>query len=99
MSFNLTQINQQKVKAIPLPYEEKKPVRGCDVCSEPYANIFCVAKKKSGKTSVIHHLFKECTSKKTTIIIFCSSIYKDKNWISIRRWIEGEIHVNFIHQV
>jgi len=88
MSFNLRQINNQQVRAIPLPFEARKPVRGSDVCSEAYANIFCVAKKKSGKSSAVFHLLKECTSKKTTIIVFCSTLYKDKNWIAIRKWIE-----------
>ncbi len=64
MSLRLTPINNQHVNAIPLPYEHLKPVRGSDVCTEAYSNIFCVAKKKSGKSSAVFHLMKECTSKK-----------------------------------
>ncbi len=40
--------------------------------------------------------------KKTIIIIFCSTLYKDKNWIAIRKWVEkrGNPHEFFtsIHQ-
>ncbi len=29
-----------------------------------------------------------CTSPKTHIIIFCSTLYNDENWVEIRRWLE-----------
>jgi len=38
---------------------------------------------------------KECV-KKTIIYIFCSTAYKDKNWIQIRRYFKNkgmEVHV------
>ena len=31
---------------------------------------------------------KECSTKHTIIIIFCSTVYKDKNWIQIRKYFE-----------
>lgn len=31
---------------------------------------------------------KECASKKTVLVIFCSTCYKDKNWIQIRKYFE-----------
>ena len=84
--ISLRQINNQYVSAIPIPDEDKRPIKGFDICEEPYANIFLCAKKKSGKTSALFKIIKECVVKKTIIVVFCSTAYKDKNWIQIRRY-------------
>ena len=78
--ITLKQINNQYVKAIPLPEIDPRPVKGYDICQEIYANIFLCAKKKSGKTSALFKILKECATKKTVIIIFCRTVYKDPNW-------------------
>lgn len=86
--ISLKQINHQVVKAIPLPDEDTRPIKGYDICEELYANIFLCARKKSGKTSALFKILKECASRKTIIIVFCSTCYKDKNWIQIRKYFE-----------
>ena len=86
--FSLQHINDKVVKAIPIPDEDKRPIKGFDICEEVYANIFLCAKKKSGKTSALFKIMKECAIKKTVIIVFCSTCYKDKNWIQIRKHFE-----------
>lgn len=86
--ISLKQINYQIVKAIPIPDEDKRPIKGYDICEEVYANIFLCARKKSGKTSALFKIMKECVVKKTIIYVFCSTCYKDKNWIQIRRYFE-----------
>lgn len=86
--ISLKQINQQYVRAIPIPDEDKRPILGFDICEEIYSNIFVCAKKKSGKTSALFKIIKECSGRKTIIIVFCSTIYKDKNWIQIRKYFE-----------
>ena len=88
--ISLKQINKQKVKAIPIPDEDLRLIKGCDLCPELYANIFLCAKKKSGKTSAIFKIMKGCTIKKTIIYIFCSTIYKDRNWIEIRKHFQNK---------
>ncbi len=84
--ISLRQINKQKVKAIPIPDEDTRPIKGFDICEEVYANIFLCAKKKSGKTSAIFKIMKGCSNKNTIIYVFCSTVYKDKNWIEIRKY-------------
>jgi len=86
--ISLKQINNQIVKAIPIPDEDLRPIKGYDICEEVYANIFLCARKKSGKTSALFKILKECAGKKTNIIVFCSTCYKDKNWIQIRKYFE-----------
>src|SRR3954454_12037286 len=84
--ISLKQINNQLVKAIPIPDEDTRPIKGYDICEEVYANIFLCARKKIGKTSALFKILKECAGRKTTIIVFCSTCYKDKNWIQIRKY-------------
>ena len=86
--ISLKQINQQYVKAIPIPDEDKRPIKGYDICEIIYANMLFCAKKHSGKTSALFKIIKECAVKKTVIIVFCSTIYKDSNWIEIRKYFE-----------
>ena len=87
--ISLKQINNQRVKPIPIPSDlDKRPIKGYDICPEIYSNIFLTAKKKSGKTSALFKIMKECCEKKTVIVVFCSTIYKDENWIEIRKYFE-----------
>ena len=90
MDLSLKQINKQHVKAIPIPNDDKRPIKGYDICEEVYANIFLCAKKKSGKTSALFHLVKNCAGRNTIIVVFCSTAYKDKNWIEIRKYFENK---------
>src|SRR3954470_4802741 len=86
----LRQINKQFVSAIPIPNEDLRPIKGYDICEEPYANIFLCARKKSGKTSAVFKIIKECSDRKTVIVIFCSTAYKDKNWIQMRKYFKKQ---------
>ena len=84
--FSLRKINDKHVKAIPIPDEDKRPIKGYDICEEVYANIYLCSRKKSGKTCALFKILKECAGKKTKIVVFCSTSYKDKNWIQIRKY-------------
>ena len=84
--ISLKQINKQYVEAIPIPDEDLRPILGADIVEEVYSNIFLCARKKSGKTSAVFKILKECSDRKTVIVIFCSTVYKDKNWIQIRKY-------------
>ena len=86
--ISLQKINNQRVKKIHLPKKDTRPVKGFEICEEVYANIFLCARKKSGKTSALFKIMKECSDKNTIFIIFCSTCYKDPNWIQIRKYFE-----------
>src|SRR5690606_2304413 len=76
--MNLKRINNKKVKAIPIPDEDKRPIKGFDICEEVYANIFLCARKKSGKTSAVFKIMKECYTKHTIISFFVVQFTKTK---------------------
>lgn len=83
----LRQRNNHRVGAIPLPID-KRQIRGAEISAEPYSNMFLCGKKKSGKSSVIFYLLKNFVGKKTKVIIFCSTFFKDKSYIEIRNWMK-----------
>lgn len=88
MSIRIQRVNNQVVRPIRFEDQDKK-IKGGDVCSEVYANIGLIAKKNSGKTLSLFHLLKECIGKGTKeIIIFCTTLYKDRAWIHIRKWLD-----------
>lgn len=58
-----------------------KIIVGKDLFEEPYANIICVARKKSGKTTVIYNILDQCCGPNTKVIVFCNSVFSDKIWL------------------
>ena len=90
--LSLKQINNQSVKAIPIPDEDKRPIKGYDLCEEVYANIFLCARKKSGKTSALFKIMKECSVKQLLLFFVVHAIkiiigYKYVNILKRKKWI------------
>jgi hypothetical protein len=54
--------------------------------AEIYANIFCVAKKNSGKTTVVYNIVKECCTRDTTVLVFASTVDKDETHLCIKQY-------------
>ena len=90
MSFQLKKINNEVVKPIPLPSIDPKLVKGNKLFAEIYANVFIVAKKKSGKTCTVFKIIKECCNKDTKVVIFASTLNKDLSFKVIRKYLENK---------
>src|SRR5271165_4224566 len=86
--IKLHKVNNETVNPIKLKPIDKKKIKGCNIFEEIYCNVFLCAKKKSGKTSTIFKILKSCASKHSNVLIFCSTVYKDQNWIQIVDWLE-----------
>ena len=85
--YKAVRINNIDVKKVPLLHkEDDRPVKGSELFPEIYSNIFLCAKKKSGKTSAIYKIIKESVGRDTRIIAFVSTLYKDDNWKTIKKW-------------
>ena len=83
---------------------DNKKTLGGELFEEPYANIFLCARKKSGKTTAIYNILKHCAGRKTKIICFSSTVFKDKNWLRIadflkRKDIEFEPHMSIYDEI
>lgn len=70
-------------------------IKGYEMFSEIYSNIFLCAKKKSGKTNALFSILKECAGPyfvdeqgvhRSKLWIFCSTVEKDDNWKAILKW-------------
>ena len=87
--ITVKKINKEKVcPVIPAPEQSGLKVKGCELFSNPYPNIFLCARKRSGKTSTIFHILKKCMLPTTTLIIFCSTVNKDQTYKEIRKYFE-----------
>ncbi|MGH7239314.1 MAG: hypothetical protein ACREHG_04515, partial [Candidatus Saccharimonadales bacterium] len=84
-------VNNLKVRRIPLPGEEdKRPIKGYELCCHLYANIYLCAKKNSGKTTVIYNIIDRCAGRDTTVIAFVSTLHNDANWGAIQKMCEDK---------
>jgi hypothetical protein len=98
--IRLKQINNEHVGAVPkIGGEDTRPVKGAELFSEVYANIFLSAKKKSGKTSTVWKILQKCVGRPvdTRLIFFCSTLYKDSSWIFMRKYFESKGYDIDIH--
>lgn len=81
-------LNDFKVKKIILPpLPDNKKVKGGKLLPL-YSNIFICARKCSGKTTVIANILKECVDSDTKINIFCSTVYKDRSYVEILKFLQ-----------
>ena len=75
--LRVQRINDIKIKPIALPNVPKELIRGNEMFDNIYSNIFLLAKKKSGKTSVIWNILKKCMGRDTRLVIFSATVHKD----------------------
>ena len=85
-----SKINDFKVQPINVPVIAPKNIRGYKLFPEIYANVFLCARKRSGKTSVIYNIIKECADRETNVVVFCSTHQKDANWREIKKYLDGK---------
>lgn len=86
--IRIKKVNDQVVKPVKFitgAGDDNRPIKGEDLFSEIYSNIFILAKKKSGKTTVLFKVIKECCSKDTHVIVFSSTVNKDPSHLAIKR--------------
>ena len=83
--IKIKKINTEIVKPIPIHCIPHDKIKGYCIFPDLYCNIFLVARKKSGKTSAIFKILKECIGKHTKVYLFASTIHKDDNLIHIVR--------------
>lgn len=90
--MKLNKINDIKIKPIKNINNIDLPVKGSNLFPEIYGlygNIFLLAKKRSGKSTVIYNIIKNCVGKKSKVYIFCSTCGKDKTYESIMDYLEN----------
>lgn len=69
---------------------DHRPIKGVELFSELYANIDIIAKKKSGKSVVVGKIIRSCATPETTVMVFCSTLDKDKEHLAIKKYCESK---------
>jgi hypothetical protein len=87
--YTLTRLNDEVIKPLPVYHPNPNQILGYDIIPMLYSNVFVSGRKGSGKTNIINHLIKHCTSRETTLIIFSATHNSDANWLEIKKWLEA----------
>lgn len=85
--LRLEKVNKEKVKPIPIKKIDDKNIKGVNILPL-YSNSFLLAKKASGKTTVLNHILKNTTNKLTKIFFFVSTIFKDASYKEILKMLD-----------
>jgi len=95
--IKIKQINDQFVNPVRYQFggDDKREIKGKDLFDEIYCNIYCVAKKKSGKTTVLNKIVRECCTTETTVMVFCSTVNKDKSHLALKAYCKSK-HIPYL---
>lgn len=88
MSYLLKKINDIEIKPLNVNHAKPEEIMGYDIIPMLYSNIFICGKKGSGKSNIVFTIMKHCIDKNTKVVIFCSTIFSDPNWLAIKEWLE-----------
>lgn len=86
--FEFKKINKIEINPVVTKDFSKDKVKGKAYFAEPYANIALIARKKSGKSTLIYEIVKNCASTKTIVYIFASTVEKDDTYKELIKMLE-----------
>ena len=82
-------INNVKVRPIVNNItEDITDVRGKELFKNNLSNIFICSRKRSGKSCLIGNILSKMADKRTTVIVFSSTVNIDPCWLNIRDMLE-----------
>jgi hypothetical protein len=75
----------------------QKKIKGSDMFSELYANIYIAARKKSGKSVAIMNILKHCVGRDTTVFFIVPTILRDPTYQAMIKTLDnhGINHIEF----
>lgn len=75
-------INNVKIKPVITNQDgwNSKTVRGYDYYTNPYSNVCLLARKNSGKSTVIYRALEQCVAKGTNVFIFSPTVHMDATY-------------------
>lgn len=84
-------VSQQDI-VVDRPTQQVVSVKGGDWFPEVYANIFLLAKKKSGKTTAVANILRHTAGRRTKFVFVVSTINKDEIWLKIVKYWKRKGH-------
>jgi hypothetical protein len=82
------EINNIKIKPVVHLALKEEEIRGYDYFPNLYSNIYVCAKRKSGKSTLIYNILKNCAGRRTNVVFFCSTIKRDDTYKRILEMLE-----------
>lgn len=86
-SLNKKKINDVKIELIPV---EKTNFKGDEFFNEPYPICYLLAKRKTGKTTILYNFVKKYVNENSYVYIFCSKVFSDPNYLAIAKYIKSK---------
>ena len=74
------EINNIKIKAVVHLALEQNEILGYNYFPTLYSNIYICSRRRSGKTTLIYNILKNCVNKHTNVVFFCSTINSDSTY-------------------
>lgn len=88
MNITTKKINNESIKIIPVPKSNPSEIKGYNIISYLYANIYICGPKRTGKTNIIFKIIESCIDSDTKVIVFCSTHDNDGAWLYIKKYFE-----------
>lgn len=88
MSIRVNKINKERIKPLPIVKVDPEKIKGCQIFPTLDGQCYLVARKNSGKTTVIAHIIKRCIDKRTKVFVFGGTVYKDAAWDEILKYMD-----------
>ena len=82
------QINNITIRPVVHLALESHEILGYDYFSTLYSNIYICSRRRSGKTTLIYNILKNCVNKRTNVVFFCSTILRDSTYKLILEMLE-----------
>ena len=82
------QINDIIIKPVVHLALESHEILGYNYFPTLYANIYICSRRRSGKTTLIYNILKNCVNKRTNVVFFCSTIKRDSTYKLILEMLE-----------
>ena len=82
------EINKISIKPVVHLALESHEILGYDYFPTLYSNIYICSRRRSGKTTLIYNILKNCVNKRTNVVFFCSTIKRDSTYKLILEMLE-----------
>ena len=99
--MQMKKINDIQVLPVIVSALNEDQILGYQYFKNLYTNIYICSKRKSGKSTVIYNILKNCVGKKTNVVFFCSTIHRDDTYQKLLEMLEKKkinvmVHSHFI---
>ena len=82
------EINKIIIKPVVHLALEQNEILGYNYFPTIYSNIYICSRRRSGKTTLIYNILKNCVNKRTNVVLFCSTIKRDSTYKLILEMLE-----------